>query len=120
MSGLKDEKYWQRIHGYLSENDIDARWILKSRDLEDQKAYGSLRIVSHPDLKPGYLRAYSEFVVSRSPKTKQELEKTVKDYKIDVLDLDYYSIDENIKTTTITHEDRKQVLEEHFGVKVFE
>lgn len=119
MGGITSEKYWKRIEGFLSENDIDARWILKSKDPEDERAYGSLRIVSLPDLKPGYLRAFYDVVVSRRPKTDEELRETVEKYRIDVLDLDYYSIDEHVETRQIVHEDRKQELEKNFGVKVF-
>lgn len=117
--GITSKKYWERVEGFLSENDIDARWISKSVDPDDDRAYGSLRIVSLPDLKPGYLRAFYDVVISRRPKTDKELKETTELYMIDALDLDYYSIDEHVETKQIIHEDRKQELEKSFGVKIF-
>ena len=82
MEHTEDEvRFWDRVHGIMSEHDIDARWILRST--WDDKAHGSLRIVSHPDLKPGYLKAYAAFVTSRRPKNSQEMEQSVEEYKME-------------------------------------
>ena len=55
-----NDTYWDRLVGYVTELRVDARWVL--RGLTDKKSYGSLRIVSHPDLPPGQLRAYFTYV----------------------------------------------------------
>jgi len=112
------EFYWERIRGFISENDIDARWIL--RKYTDNKAHGSLRIVSHPDLKPGYLRAFWTVVTKRSPKTQQEILETIEKYKMDIKELELYSVDENIETTSRIIEEPLKKIEELFGVKIFE
>jgi len=65
--------YWDRIRGYVSELRVDARWILRQN--ETDKPLGSLRIVSHPDLRPGYLRSIFTQVTSIKPKTKEEIYK---------------------------------------------
>lgn len=116
-SGELIEGFWERVFGYVTENRIDARWILRYPN--DTRAHGSLRIVSHPDLKPGYLRAYSSFVTSRRPKTKKEIEQTVKEYQMQETELEIYSIDEHIETFDRVIEDRYQELEKIFNVKIF-
>lgn len=116
-SGEVIEGYWEKVFGYVSENQVDARWILRYPN--DSRAHGSLRIVSHPDLKPGYLRAYSTFVTSRRPKTREEIEKAVEEYKMQETELEIYSIDEHIETLERVLEDRYQELEKIFNVKVF-
>ena len=115
---MEEKRYWDRIIGYVSENKVDARWILKSN--MDNRAHGSLRIVSHPDLKPGYLRAVASFVTSRKPKTNQEKLQAIDDYKIELNELEVYSVDEHIKTTITNHEAPLRELENLFGIKVFE
>ena len=62
--------YWDRIKGYPTEHRVDARWILRNKD--DDKPYGSLRIVSHPDIPPGYLRAHFSYVTSIKKKDETE------------------------------------------------
>jgi hypothetical protein len=111
-------RYWERVRGYFTENRVDARWVL--RDPKDDLAYGSLRIVSHPDLKPGYLRSFCTFVTSRKPKTEQEINKAIEDYQMDINELEVYSVDDNIKTDTIEYEAPFQELQKKFGVKIFE
>jgi hypothetical protein len=71
---------WIRRHGYVTECDIDARWILYYPN--DHKPQGSLRIVSHPDLPPGHLRSFVSIVTKRWPKTSAELAKTLENYGI--------------------------------------
>jgi hypothetical protein len=116
------DRYWERKHGFISEHTIDARWVLREYDdpNDPPKAWGSLRIVSHPDLPAGYLRAVAEFVTSRKPKTQLEIEQAKEDYQMDDLDLEVYSVDEHITTQSISTEDTKQNIEKQFGVKIFE
>ena len=111
------KRYWDRVIGFSSENKVDARWVL--RDPKDDKSHGSLRIVSHPDLKPGYLRAFCSFVISRRPKTPEEIAKSVEDYQMEEIELEVYSVDEHIETNKIEYEAPLRELEEKFQVKVF-
>lgn len=115
------ERYWERKHGFISEFDIDARWILReSGDNNDPpKAWGSLRMVSHPNLRPGYLKAYVEFVTSRRPRTEEEMKNAIEQYDMDETELEVYSVDEHIITEKMIHEAPKRELEDIFGVKIF-
>ena len=112
------KRYWERVIGFISENEIDARWIL--REEGDHRAHGSLRIVSHPDLRPGYLRSFCYFVTSRRPKTKEEIEKSVEEYQMDLTELEVYSVNEFIETKKIEHEAPLRELEQRYGVKIFQ
>ena len=120
MSEIK-EKYWERRPYVASEFKIDARWIFREVDdpNDPPKAWGSLRIVSHPDLRPGYLKAYSSFVTSRRPKTEEEIEQTKDAYKMEDIELEVYSVDEHITTQDFELIDTKRNLEERFGVTIF-
>lgn len=109
--------YWDRLNGYVTELRVDARWVLRNKD--NDKPYGSLRIVSHPDLKPGYLRAYFTYVTSIKNKTAEEKMRTVEDYQIDFTDLEVFSISDNVKTEQDKFEAPINVLQDKFGVKVF-
>ncbi len=113
-----DDTYWDRLRGYVTELRVDARWILRKD--EDDKPYGSLRIVSHPDLKPGYLRAIFTYVTTIRPKSREEKLQTIEDYQMEITELEVYSISEDIKTENKTYEAPYKELEELFGVKVFE
>ena len=115
--GTTIKRNWDKVHGYITENDVDVRWILKEDG--DDRAHGSLRIVSHPDLKPGYLRAFVSFVTKRSDKTPEEIALTLEDYKMEENELEIYSVDEHIETYERTVEDRFQDLEKLFDVKIF-
>ena len=110
--------YWERIRGFVSELRVDSRWILRSYD--DDKSYGSLRIVSHPDLKPGHLRAYFTYIISMKNKSMRDKLQTVEDYEIDIKELEIYSIDNHIETETKIYEAPLKELQELFNVKVFE
>lgn len=111
------KRNWEKVHGYVTENDVDVRWILKEDG--DSRAHGSLRIVSHPDLKPGYLRAFVSFVTGRRPKTAEEIAFTLDEYKMEEKELEIYSIDDHITTSDSEMEDRYQDLEKLFDVKIF-
>lgn len=113
-----DNTYWDRIRGFVSELRVDARWVLRGRD--DKKPYGSLRIVSHPDLPPGHLRAYFDHVTTIEPKSKNEKLQTIEDYQINSMELEVYSIDSNIKTKTVQYVASLRELQELFGVKIIE
>jgi len=115
---MEEKRYWERVKGYMSELRVDARWVL--REEGDSRAHGSLRIVSHPDLKHGYLRAFVSFVTSRRPKTEEEILQTVEEYKMDIPELEIYSIDEHITTVDNTYEAPFQELNKLFGVNIFE
>lgn len=110
--------YWDKLKGFVTELRIDARWILRDKDTE--KPYGSLRIVSHPDLPPGHLRSFFTYVTSIKVKDVEEKLKTIEDYQMDVTELEVYSINEEIKTENKTYEAPYKELEEMFGIKMFE
>ena len=113
-----NDTYWDRLTGYVTELRVDARWVL--RGLTDKKSYGSLRIVSHPDLPPGQLRAFFTYVMTIRLKTKEEKIKAIEDYQIDITELEVFSIADDFKTETKTYEAPFKELEEMFGVKIFE
>jgi len=110
--------YWDRLSGYVTELRVDARWVLKNSDTD--KSYGSLRIASHPDLRPGYLRAIFTYVTSIRKKTKDEKLKTIEDYQMEVAEMEVYSISDDVKTESQTYEAPFKELQEMFNVKVFE
>lgn len=110
--------YWDRVRGYVSESRIDARWVLRQN--ETAKPLGSLRIVSHPDLPPGNLRAYFTFVTSIRKKTKEEKIQTIEDYQMDIKELEVYSIDDDTKTETIEHVELYQEMEKTYGIEIIE
>lgn len=112
-----NDTYWNRLFGYATELRVDARWILKKEC--DDKSYGSLRIVSHPDLKPGFLRAIFTVVTDISKKNKTAKLKALEDYQMDETDLEIYSVDEDIKTDTQIYEAPHKELNEMFGVDIF-
>lgn len=112
-----ENTYWERITGYVSEHRVDGRWLLKNED--DDKTYGSLRIVSHPDLPPGQLRALFTYVTSMKEKDDIDKMKTVEDYQIDISELEVYSIDNDIETNTEKYVAPFNELEELFDVKIF-
>lgn len=110
--------YWDSLVGqYISELRVDARWILRENGTD--KPYGSLRIVSHPDLPPGYLRSFFTYITKVKPKTQIEKVKTAYDYQINISELEVFSIDENVYTETKQYEAPYQELNEMFGVKIF-
>jgi len=113
-----DNTYWKRLKGYVTELRVDSRWILRNKD--DDKPYGSLRIVSHPDLRAGHLRAIFIYVTTIIAKTKEDILKTVEDYQINISELEVYSIDDNIGTETQTIEAPFKELEKMFNVKIFD
>jgi hypothetical protein len=115
--GTTIKRNWEKVHGYVTENEVDVRWILKEDG--DDRAHGSLRIVSHPDLKPGFLRAFISLVTKRRPKTPEEIAQALDAYKMEETELEIYSIDEHIETFDNTVEDRFQDLEKLFDVKIF-
>ena len=110
--------YWDRLTGYVTELRVDARWVL--RGLTDKKSYGSLRIVSHPDLPPGQLRAYFTYMTSIKPKTKEQKLKTIEDYKMELIELEVYSINDDVKTETKKYEGPFKELQDMFDVEIFE
>ncbi len=110
--------YWERLRGFVTELRVDARWLLRENGTE--KPLGSLRIVSHPDLPPGQLRAYFTFVTSIRKKTKEEKIKTIEDYQMEETELEVYSVDDDINTDSLVEVAPYKELEGMFGVKVFE
>jgi hypothetical protein len=110
--------YWDRLKGYVTELRVDARWVLRNND--NHKPYGSLRIVSHPDLPPGQLRAHFTYVTKIRPKSKQEKLKTVEDYQMELIELEVYSVGDDVKTENKTYVAPFAELQEMFGVKIFE
>ena len=118
MSIDLDKTYWDRLRGFVTELRVDARWVLRGED--DERPYGSLRIVSHPDLQPGYLRAIFTYIIEILPKSLEEQMRTVEDYQMELTELEVYSINDDIQTETKTYEAPFKELENLFGVKVFE
>lgn len=118
MENIDNNYYWDRIRGYPTELQIDARWNL--RDRISDKAYGSLRIVSHPDLPPGHLRAHIWLVKDVSPKTKTDILRMLNDYNMSDIELEVYSIKDSYDVEYQTFVDVKRKLEELFNVKIFE
>jgi hypothetical protein len=110
--------YWERVTGYISELRVDSRFVLK--DTETNKSYGSLRIVSHPDLSPGYLRAIFNLATEIQEKTEEAKLRTIEDYQITPIEMEVYSINENINTEKKIYEAPYKELEGIFGVKIFE
>jgi len=118
MSIDLNNSYWDRLSGFLTESRVDARWVLKENETE--RPLGSLRIVSHPDLKPGHLRAIFTYVTSIRKKSKEEKLQSIEDYQMAIEELEVYSIHEETKTENQTYEAPYNELEEIFNVKVFE
>jgi hypothetical protein len=112
-----NDTYWDRLVGYVTDLRVDARWVL--RGAKDNKSYGSLRIVSHPDLPPGQLRAIFTYVMTIKPKTKEQKIKAIEDYQMEITELEVYSVGDDIKTETKTYEAQFKELEEMFGIKIF-
>jgi hypothetical protein len=110
--------FWDKLKGFVSEHRVDTRWIL--RENETERPLGSLRIVSHPDLPPGFLRAVFTYMTNIRKKTKEEKLQTVEDYQMKMEELEVYSIHDDIQTETQKFEAPYKELEEMFGVKVFE
>lgn len=103
---------WIRKYGYVSEFDIDARWVLYYPN--DNRPYGSLRIVSHPDLPPGHLKSFVSIVTKRWNKTEEEINKSLERYGLmDDTNLYYHNgvfykkkiLTENEKTIKVTYDD---------------
>jgi len=111
--------FWDRRIGYVTDVDlrVDARWVLRRNGTKDP--LGSLRIVSHPDLPPGHLRALFTYMTSIREKTKEEKLKTIEDYQMELEELEVYSIHDDIKTETQEYKAPYKELEEMFDVKVF-
>lgn len=113
-----DNTYWDRLRGFVTELRVDVRWVLRKED--DDKPYGSLRIVSHPDLPPGQLRAIFNYVITIEEKSKAQKMQATEDYQMELTELEVYSVDENIETKNETIEAPYKELESIFSVKVFE
>jgi hypothetical protein len=112
-----EDLYWERLKGYVTENRVDGRWILKNE--KTNKPFGSLRIVDHPDLRPGYLRAIFTYVTSIKIRNEQEKIMAVVDYQMSVSEMEVYSVDNDVKTETKNYEATPKELEELFNVKIF-
>jgi hypothetical protein len=113
-----DNTYWDRLRGFVTELRVDARWVL--RDEQTDKPFGSLRIVSHPDLPAGHLRAVFTYVVDISEKNEGQKMQATEDYQMKLEELEVYSVDDDIKTETEKIEAPYKELEQIFDVKVFE
>jgi len=119
MEGFNlNDTYWDRLRGYVTELRVDARWVLRQNDTK--KPLGSLRIVSHPDLPPGQLRAHFTYVTSIKQKTKEQKLKAIEDYQMEVIELEVYSINDEIKTETQTYVALFKELQDMFGIDIFE
>lgn len=112
------QKKWQRKVGYVSEFEIDARWVLY--DEGDPRPQGSLRLVSHPDLPPGHLKSFCSIVIGRRPKTEQEIVDTIVKHDMTQEELELYSIDEHLEIWETTDQGPMYKLEKTYGVKVFQ
>lgn len=117
------DKYWDRVPfdkirvSNLNKWAIDNRWVL--RDNEDPtKAHGSLRIVSHSDLKSGYCRAYMEIVVKRIPRTPEEIAAFTEEFLMTKKDMVLWSVYEHLETTVREYTEPIWQLEKIFNVEV--
>jgi len=121
MSSNTNDKYWERLHGFISEHPIDARYIL--RDPDNDKAWGSLRVIGYDPkmgiLPPGYLKAFASFVTSRRPKTEEEIQQSLDEYQMESIELEVYSVDEHVETKELTYEAPKREIEEMYNIKIF-
>ena len=113
-----NNSFWDRLRGFVNEHRVDARWVLKENETE--KPLGSLRIVSHPDLPPGFLRAMFTYMTSIREKTKEEKLRTIEDYQMELEELEVYSVHNDIQTETQEFKASYKELEEMFTIKVFE
>lgn len=113
-----DNTYWDRLRGFVTELRVDARWVL--REEETEKPYGSLRIVSHPDLPPGQLRAIFNYVTTIENKSDAQKMQATEDYQMELTELEVYSVDEEIETKNETIEAPYKELEAIFSIKVFQ
>lgn len=118
MNANLENTYWERIRGYPTEHQIDARWKLRMNG--SNRTLGSLRIVSHPDLPPGQLRAHFIYITDIKKKDENEIIQTIEDYQMKEEELEIYSVNEHIETEKETMIDYKNKLEEIFNVKIFE
>ncbi len=112
-----ENTYWDRIVGYPTELRVDARWLLKKHG--EDKTYGSLRIVSHPDLPPGQLRSFFTYVKTIRAKSDAEIMQSVEDYQMELIELEIYSVSEDFETVNDEYVAQFKELEELFGVKIF-
>ncbi len=118
MAETVEQKKWIRKLGFVSEFQIDARWVLYADN--DQRPQGSLRIVSHPDLPPGHVRAHCSIVTKRRPKTPDEIAETIAKHDVTKEELEIYSIDEYLDLwipDPVSGPLYK--IEKTYGVKVF-
>lgn len=114
---MNDNFYWDRITGFASEFKIDARWLLRQEG--NDAVQGSLRIVSHPDLRPGYFRAYISLVENIEQRKANEILKLIEDNKMSEIELEVYSAKDKFNVNNQTIEDTLKNIETMFGVKVF-
>jgi len=117
MQIVLENTYWEEVKGFISEFKIDKRWILRKES--DPRSYGKLRVVSFPNLSPGQLHYIFTIIKSIEQKTKPEIIKSIEDYQMDVIELEVYSVDENIETETIEDKLPVKKIEELFGVRIF-
>lgn len=113
---MGENYYWEKQNGFASEFRIDARWLLKKEGCD--VIQGSLRIVSHPDLRPGYFRAYISLVKNISERKRSEILKMIEDNKMSELELEVYSVKDDFDVDNQVIEDTLKNLENMFTVKV--
>ena len=111
--------YWERVRGYPTEHRVDSRWLLKKNDDPEDKTYGSLRVVSHPDLPPGQLRSIFMYITNLRNKSNVEILQTIEDYKVKLDELEIYSIDKALETDKIIYEGPFNDIEEMYNVNIF-
>ena len=113
-----ENTYWVKNTGYPSELRIDIRWVLRKKD--DERTYGSLRIASHPDLPPGFLRAIFTYVTSIKNKSDGEIIQSIEDFQMKPAELEVYSVKEKIETAEDVYEAPFNELEDLFKIKIFD
>src|SRR5574343_2099114 len=109
---MEENDYWEKQNGFASEFRIDARWLLKKEGC--YVIQGSLRIVSHPDLRPGYFRAYISLVKNISERKRSEILKMIEDNKMSELELEVYSVKDDFDVDNQIIEDTLKNLENMF------
>ncbi len=112
-----NDTHWERQNGHVSEFKVDSRWVLRENGTEEM--LGHLRIVSHPDLKPGYMRSFFTYIISIENKSRIQQLQAIEDYQMTLVELEAYSVDKEYVTEKLEYDAPFKELETSYGVKVF-
>ncbi len=124
-NGTEVQGQWVKRMGYVSEHDVDVRWVLYYPN--DPRPHGGLRIASLPGLPPGHLQSFIHIITKRWPKNPEELKAEGVDkygikypiYGITQEEMEIYSLDENFESWENQTLGTIRELEKLYGVKIF-